>query len=118
VAIRAANSHSASGVHGRLIGLCVTGNASGALPVGFLLRLAHQVWTGLFIGCAQRRRGNSRANQGKSQAHDEYRPLGNNREPRKVILFFHPDVHSVFHDQTVRPQRIQFASKLKMHIRK
>ena len=60
VAIRAAEAQRAGRVHGRLVGLRVAGNASGALAVGFLLRLAHQVWAGLFIGGAQRRRGNAR----------------------------------------------------------
>src|SRR5258708_12918057 len=60
VAIRAAETHGACRVHGWLIGLGVTRNASRAFVVGFLLRLAHQAWTGLVIGSAQRRHGNSR----------------------------------------------------------
>jgi len=50
VAIRAAEAQSAGRVHGWLIGLGVTGNASSALAVGFLLRLAYKVLTSFLIG--------------------------------------------------------------------
>ena len=53
VAIRAAEAQRAGRVHGRLIGLLVAGNASGALAVGFLLRLAQEVWSSFLIGGAQ-----------------------------------------------------------------
>jgi len=106
VAIRATDPHRAGRVHGGLIGLCVAGNASGALAVGLLLRLAHQVRTSFLIGGAQRRRRNPRGYHGKEQARGQRSQWRGMRDPGKDIAIFQPAIHSAFSDQTARSRKI------------
>jgi hypothetical protein len=81
MAIRAAEAHCAGCVHRRLIGLRVAGDASVALAVGLLLRLAHQVWAGFLIGGTEIGRGNTRCEHGEYQASGERGTLAASREP-------------------------------------
>jgi hypothetical protein len=108
MAIRAAGAQRARRVHGWLIGLRVAGNASGAFAVGFLLRLAHQVGTSLFIGGAKRRRGNARGHRCEEQAHSQCGPRRDARKPGKDIAICHPAIHSVFRRRTDRSWKIIF----------
>src|SRR5579863_92525 len=83
-------------MHGRLVGFCVAGNASGALAIRFFLRLADQGWTGVFVGSAQRRRGNMRAHRGEQQANSQRSPRREARNTEKEIAICHPVIHSAF----------------------
>jgi hypothetical protein len=117
VAIRAAEAQRACRVHGRLIGLRVAGNASGAFAVGFLLRLAHQVWTGLLLRRSQRWRGESRGYRGEEQAHAQSGPWRGMREPNKDIAIFHPAIHSAFRGSANKSQVLSFRAKRGISLR-
>ena len=117
VTIRAAEAQRAGRVHGWLVGLRVAGNASGALAVGFHLRLAHQVRTSFLIRSAQRRRGNPRGYHGEEQAHGQRGPWGGMSEPGMDIAIFHPAIHSAFRWLRNKSQVLSFRAKRGISLR-
>jgi hypothetical protein len=96
MAIRASEAQGAGRMHGRLVALCVAGNASSAFAIRVFLRLAQQIRASPFVRCTQRRRGDPRGQRGEEQARGQRGPRREARNAHNVIAICHPAIHSAF----------------------